>query len=99
MRHATVVPVHHSWRVIDRRLRIDRRRRRRVDRIRIRIGGVSRVKAAIEPGVAITPPPAAMEPVAEAAVKPAAVEAAMKPAAAEAAMKPAAGKPAAMEST
>src|SRR5437868_11034879 len=76
--------MHHSWRVIDGRLRIDRRRRRRVDRIRIRIGGVRRVKSAIEPRVTMTPPPAAapaaMESVAEAAV--------------EAAMKPAAGKPA-----
>jgi hypothetical protein len=40
-----------------------------------------------------------MEPVVEAAAKPAAVEAAMKPAAHHAAMEAAAGKPAAMEST
>src|SRR5438477_539537 len=83
--------MHHSWRVIDGRLRIDRRRRRRVDRVRIRIGGVRRVKSAIEPGVTITPPPAAapaaMEPVAEAAVEPAAAEAAMKPAAGKPAME------------
>jgi len=32
MRHATVVAVHHSWRVIDGRLRIDRRVRQSPER-------------------------------------------------------------------